>query len=364
VLSSSTFSFSTTSRWLRDVVLGGLLAVVAFELIVSSMGWVGLALPSDYPMARTPNAKFVFPGVYYTFPEFETPVTLNALAFHDMDRSEKPAAGVTRAAVWGDSIFEGYQVERHELTTQRLEKALQKDGQKVEVLNLGYSGGRAATLFSTDALDQIEGLGVDLLLVELHSLMEANHALAGGKPSFLPAGFLGFPERNSNSLKHWLVDKAGLDGLYLLQQRARSIVRQKGEVQAPDFFYRRHDIDAKGRDVAWDRLRDLFKQLKTIETERQMKVVLIYVPAWAEVAAHQQGTVLSLSANRTPLNYDLLRKGMEAMAKEMGFPFVDITPAFHNLDAHTHYASDRHWTPLGHQKAAEQVLPMLRKHLP
>jgi len=364
VLSSSTFSFSATSRWLRDVVLGGLIAVLAFELLVSTMGWIGVALPSDYPMERTPNAEFVFPGVYYTFPEFETPVTLNALAFHDIERSEKPATGFTRAALWGDSIFEGYQVERHELATQQLEKALQKDGHNIEVLNLGYSGGRAATLSSTQALDQIEGLEVDLLLVELHSLMEANHALAGGQAGFLPAGFVGFPEAKSNSLKHWLVDKAGLDGLYLLQQRARSIVRQKGEERPPDFFYRRHDIDAEGRDAAWDRLRGLFKELKSIEENKGMKVVLIYVPAWAEVTAHQQGTVLSLSANRTPLDYDLLRKGMEAMAKEAALPFVDTTPAFHNPDAHTHFASDRHWTPLGHQKAAEQILPMLRKQLP
>ena len=253
MLSSSTFSFSATSRWLRDVVLGGLIAVLAFELLVSTMGWIGVALPSDYPMERTPNAEFVFPGVYYTFPEFETPVTLNALAFHDIERSEKPATGFTRAALWGDSIFEGYQVERHELATQQLEKALQKDGHNIEVLNLGYSGGRAATLSSTQALDQIEGLEVDLLLVELHSLMEANHALAGGQAGFLPAGFVGFPEAKSNSLKHWLVDKAGLDGLYLLQQRARSIVRQKGEERPPDFFYRRHDIDAEGRAAAWDR---------------------------------------------------------------------------------------------------------------
>jgi len=333
--------------------------VVLLEVLVEGMGLLGVSLPSRYPLARTPHAEFTFPGLYFTFPEFETPVRLNGMAFHDTPRSPAPDEGVTRAALWGDSLFEGYQVERHHLTTQVLEAQLQAGGRSVEVLNLAYSGGRAATLQSPKALAELEALGVEVLLVELHSLMELGHAHAGGAPGFLPRAFEGFPEGRFAWIRRGLVNEGGLDGLFLVQDRARAIWRQRGRNESPDFFHRVRSVDAPGREVAWENMRRLFLALSQLESDRGIRVLLVYAPAWSEVQAERLGTVESLSPNRTPLDHGGVRRTMKAMAAEIGLPMVDISPAFIDPPGPTHYLSDRHWTPLGHARVAEAIHPAL-----
>jgi hypothetical protein len=150
-----------------------------------------------------------------------------------------------------------------------------------------------------------------------------------------------------------------LDGLFLVQDRARAIWGRSGAAESPDFYHRVHAADAPGREKAWETFRGLLEHLRGLEGARGIQVLLVYAPSWSEVLAERQGSELSLSPSRLPLDHGGMQRRMMELATTSGLPMVDISPAFSVPGGQTHYASDRHWTPLGHARVAAVIAPAL-----
>lgn len=64
----------------------------------------------------------------------------NASGFHDVERTQLPAAGVSRVIVVGDALTWGMQVPRDATFTRVAEDILRGEGRSIEILNFGVPG--------------------------------------------------------------------------------------------------------------------------------------------------------------------------------------------------------------------------------
>ena len=344
--------------WVRDATVALFVAFFAFEALIRVLGLLGVSLPSQYPIKRGPGETFVFTGQYFTFPDFVNPVTLNNLGFHDLDRAVPAPPGVTRVAVWGDSLIEGYQVPTAALFTARLEQALSTPVHPVEVMNLGYSGARVRALSNPVVKEQLRKLGVTSLLVEIHSGMEMQFEAAAHPTALLPPGFIGFPVSRFAELRRRLLEDLGWNGLFLLRNKLEMAWSQRAPAVAPADLY--SVADSAALEPTFAHVRETLAGAKALSDELGIRVALLYAPAWAEVVAAWAAERGETSEGRDPT---LIRKRIEAMAAELDLPVVDITPAFAGVTGKTHFESDRHWTELGHELVAKQLLPFVREEL-
>lgn len=356
---SSSERLRTFVRWARDLVVSGVLALLLFEGVVAVLGLLGVALPSRFPKIYAPNARFVFAGEYFRFPEFENEVELNADGFHDWPRACPKPEGIWRVAVWGDSMVEGFQVPRGALFTSRLQEALSTDARPVEVMNLGFSGGRVSTLLDPRVQEHLAACGVDALLVEVHGAMELPFQAGGGAGGTLPLGWSGFPRSRLGRLREELVTRWGLDGLYLLTEKARMMA---GSFMSRDQGAKSLYDATADRGAAWGHLEDALRRIRDGCETRGVRVALFYVPAWPEVTALRTGRVHTL-AGGTPLDYEQLGAQTARIAAELSLPLVDLADTFATGPEATHFESDRHWTALGQERVAGALLPFIRRTL-
>lgn len=346
--------------WVRDATVALFVAFFAFEALIRVLGLLGVSLPSQYPIKRGPGETFVFTGQYFTFPDFVNPVALNNLGFHDMDRAVPVPPGVTRVAVWGDSLIEGYQVPTADLFTTRLELALTTPAHPVEVMNLGYSGARVRALSNPVVKDHLKNLGVTSLLVEIHSGMEMQFEAAAHPNALLPPGFLGFPESRFAALRRRLLEDLGWNGLFLLRNKLEMAWAQRSPGAAAADFY--SAADAAALEPTYEHVRETLVAVKALSDELGIRVALLYAPAWAEVVA---AVAADSAGGRAHPGRDTgaILERVEAMAAEIGLPIIDITPAFVGVTGKTHFDSDRHWTALGHDLVAKRLLSFVRDEL-
>lgn len=347
------------ARWLRDLAISAVVALLLFEGLADALGMLGVALPSRYPRPYGPDARFVFAGEYFRFPEFENDVALNKDGFHDWERACPKPQGTTRIAVWGDSMVEGFQVRRDALFTAQLEEALRTEERPVEVANLGFSGGRVSTLLDPRVQERLATCGVDALLIEVHGAMELPFQAAGSAPGPLPGGWAGFPRSRFGRIRERLVTEWGLDGLYLLTEKVRMIAGTAfGGTKGGKSLY---DTTADWNH-AWANLRTALQGVLDATATRGMRVALFYVPSWPEVVALRADHVRT-TAGGVPVDYGQLRDHTVALAAELGLPVVDLSPAFREAGEKTHFESDRHWTPIGQRRAFAALLPFVRANL-
>lgn len=74
-------------------------------------------------------------------PEVDVDIRINDQGFRaDKNYSLKPAEGTCRIAIFGDSIFMGYEVDIHDSYASQLEEQLKKYGTSAEVINFSVSG--------------------------------------------------------------------------------------------------------------------------------------------------------------------------------------------------------------------------------
>jgi hypothetical protein len=344
---------------LRQSIVGFLVAAALFEGLVAALGALGMVLPSKNFPLRAPGAEFYFAGNFYAFPEFETPVKLNADGLHDTPRALLPEPTVRRVALWGDSLVEGYQVEVEELCSQHLQRALMqraaagKISQPVEVLNLAHSGTRAAGLTDPRTLEFLAQRGVTDVVVMWHGAMEAAHALASGGTGLLPPCVTGGWNRPSR-LHRLALQSFRLDGAYLLLTSARRIATDSGNAEPADFFYRAREVDAPGRPAMWATLGNTLAQVAALQS-KGFRVSLAYLPTLAEVRALRASRTQSVSALGLALDYGLLERRTQELAGAAGLPLWSVTSAIAMPEGSTHFESDKHWTAEGHRRVAQAL---------
>jgi len=125
---------------------GVLLPLAGTEVVLRLAGYDPLG-----EIAGTEGAElFVRPAtapdlVYEPAPGVETtafgqPVKINALGFRDREFAREKPAGVRRLVAIGDSITFGHRLTAEQSWPKALERLLQKEGDRWQVLNLGVTG--------------------------------------------------------------------------------------------------------------------------------------------------------------------------------------------------------------------------------
>jgi hypothetical protein len=132
------------SNWLQQLglVAGSLLfSLVLIELMLRMLGW-------SFPVFAQPDRDLGWsfrPGISgWSTHENTAHVQINRYGFRGPDWSERPADGVLRIAMLGDSFLDSTNLSEQEALTRIIENDIAScpalAGRRVEVLNLGVSG--------------------------------------------------------------------------------------------------------------------------------------------------------------------------------------------------------------------------------
>ncbi|PYQ14221.1 MAG: hypothetical protein DMF80_12970 [Acidobacteria bacterium] len=332
---------------------------------------------------KRPNVR-----VTYRRREYTVDVAINRLGLRDLDRGYEAPAGCLRILALGDSFVEGYTVAFPQTVGQVLESSIRAGGRAVEVLNAGTSGystdqeylfyrtegvrysARIVLVFFyyNDVLyndrDRFAKQPKPLLADRAGRLAVANEPV----PEAPPAG----PERKpsppkGSALLEWLRDR-----LLYGEPRARQALARLGlwdpipTTRAPleiRVYERRPPPEIE---AAWRKTALLLGALAEETAARGARLLVVYVPNRLEVDPRTwELTRILYGVDDTVWDRAAVRRRLERIGAERGFPVLDLTPA---LRARVHWPwsgpyfdYDGHWNAAGHHAAADAVRGFLEQ---
>jgi lysophospholipase L1-like esterase len=267
-----------------------------------------LKVPSPDPRLghdHIPNAEAVLQSVT---------VRTNAWGLRGGAVHDTPAPGTRRILVLGSSIALGWGVEEDKVVSSRIEKQFQASGQKVEVLNGGignYNAGRYVERF----LSHLAKLQPTDLLV-LAFVRDGEELEEGG---------------GNVLLRHSQLAVSAFVAINRLMTRS-------GEASLVDHYRRIYEPGSPALAV----MTSEFARLAAYAREHGIRVTLAMVPDVHNLTTYPLGFVHDVFA-RT--------------ARDNGFAYLDLLPAFRGLTPEEIYAmpGDPHPNARGHALMADAI---------
>jgi hypothetical protein len=317
------------------------------------LGWV-----------KTPDAV-----AEHSTSEFEITYRINSKGLReDEDLSvEKPAAGVKRVLMLGDSFTLGYTVNREDLFVDLLESKLNAEGrkEKIQVINAGTEG------YSSDQellWLREEGLkfGPDIAVMNFYQndvyWCSQDHYMRFPKPRFSAGGPAVAPEKalledpgeqgwftGSTAIGQFFARRGGGLELYTTPQGS-SIPKEWAVLlkKEPDFIAE-----------SWNHFRAVLEGFKKTCEERKVKPLLALIPTKAQIYSQfreEQGAQLGLPDDAW--DPDLPFEKALAICREIGLDVMDPRSKFANeanQGIDLYYIKDRHFSPEGNRAYAQAL---------
>ena len=329
------------------------------------------------------------------------PILTNSKGFRGPEISYQRTPGARRILILGKSFAQSVQVRFEELFSERLKKALgEKSPEPLEMLNTGTAG------HSTDQVllfFRSEGVrySPDLTILMFHDndiwYNGEDHFFDKPKPRFIESVgglvLVGAPPpgaapaspapTQTKSPGFFKSVKNNLESYSLFYQWVRARVRAnpilfrlsirlglsgKNLVDIPDDFRawkRRRDPDM---DQAWKITEKLILEIRREAEAAGSRFVIFYVPSRpAIVPEHWAATRMRYGLNDRDWNVNQISQDLQKFCETNRLDLIDPTLDFIRAAKDEfktkplYYAMDSHWTPQGHQVAAESMAQWVLK---
>jgi lysophospholipase L1-like esterase len=227
---------------------------------------------------------------------------------------------VRRILFLGSSITLGWGVNEQDTETEQLRKMFEADGQKVEVLNAGI-GNYNAERYVERFFSELKDLNPSDIVVQ-YFLRDAEK-LDDGQGNFLL-------RHSELAVTLWIAMTrlTGKIGLKSLKEHYQSV----------------YEPNSEGCQTMQASLRKLAEYAKA----HNIRLFMAMTPDVHNLADYP---------------FSDIHRRMESIAKEDGYRFIDLLPAFKNLPPEQIWAmpGDPHPNALGHHLMAEAMYPVLRQ---
>ena len=340
------------------------LAVVAEAVFVvtGSLGTNSWEVYDTRP-SRVPGARFVWRGRFGLASEFEVDIRNNRYGYHDIDHPAGRSQGGGRVLVLGDSFVEGLQVEVDETVSRRLELALAGLGRPLDVVALGASG--TGPVQQTVILERTGWrLAPDLVV----ALVLVANDVRNSSPAL---------ERQVTEEHGFRLNKTGVYHVirfyrlrwpgYLLWRAERLLTAwgRHGRPKLDSLVYLTEPADVDWSE-AWRALLVSLEGMAEEADARGARLAIVTVADSTTIDAYAGNEADSLRLQRAlgppPVgSWDLLGpdRRVERFCEDRGIPVLALGPEFAGLSSEErgalYFRADGHWTPLGHQRAAQAI---------
>jgi hypothetical protein len=329
---------------------------------------------------------------YFRSSEYDVPLDINSLGLRDPERGYAAASGVSRLLVLGDSFAEGYGVRMEDGVAQLLERSLEGQGCRFEVVNggtTGYSTDQEYLFYKSEGLKYAPRIVVLFFYYNdvLYNARGGHRHPARGKPVFMvvdgalvlknvpvPTTIEAGPARGRgestsaprSALVAWVRDRLRNGAPRAHNTLARLGLWEPIDAVEPALelkVYKRKPVEAI--EDAWERTAVILKTLAHDVEASGARFLTVYVPSAMEV----DDRTWELSQLRHGFGEDqwertrVLRR-LQEIARDGGFPVLDPTRALraeqHALRGGPYFPIDGHWNALGHRVAARELEAWLR----
>jgi hypothetical protein len=310
-------------------------------------------------------------------------ITTNALGLRGRATPDGRGPDVRRVVALGDSFTFGAAVEAEEAWPARLEALLngRGPGQRWQVLNAGMPGhGTGQELMLYRMLEDrlrpdVVVLGVTVVNDILDNLCieEASYTpklgtpcftLEGDRLSLAPATTAQAPPA-ARRPRLRVVDFVAGQARRLTVGHPRLLALAGSSGVAIDLPYVPATVaswyDPRYAEPGWPLTQRLLIELRDHLAARHVPLVVLVIPAALQVDPNLQSALRTLGRRHAPVQAflaepDRPQRWLVEFCQTAGLDCVDARPALLELDrrgTRTYYAIDNHWTPAGHELAAE-----------
>ncbi len=297
--------------------------------------------------------------------EFSYTINTNENGFRDSHEKEKQE-GVVRVIGLGDSMTFGNTVEQNETYLYRLEEELNqfwdKEGYKVEVINLGAGG--FGTKEEEIALEKY-GLGYepDLVLVGFY-INDFKDSLNYEKrePSEKSVFRVIFSKSRFANWVYWNI-KISPAGSRIINKLGLNIDQQdEYEFEMALLDKERYDKDARLKESI-GYVFSSFKKIKKICDENGAKLVVVYVPSDYQIYPERLEKIKEIRGmGNIQLDVDYAQKVLAGFFEKEGIEFADFSDEFRNEKDKTelYWYYDRHLNKNGYRHLAGLIFEKLK----
>lgn len=358
-------------RWLVRILGVVLLTLGLGEAVIRVTGprYVLRYAPSEVEQYGKPGGHFVWRGQPGNRREFEVPVRLNSLGFHDMEHEAGPQPDRFRIAVVGDSFVEALQVSREEHFARILEKRFSSDSSKpVEVLCFGVRGfgqvkelslhQRALREFHPDLVINFFFGFNDVLDHGPNLSIHGDQLQDRWAVAFSPSRYRYLPLQYSQVLMACMV---------YARDRRNSLLQRRGVLAV----YWKNGTD-EAWEGGWRATFDAVLEMQKLCQRQRAGFSVVHVPSLLEVAGMREGRrhePIPAGGVRPPgrdvewdLRYPSARMG--EFCSSQGITYLDLSPDFVGHPGSLYFPDDGHWNAEGHRVAAHALYEFLRERIP
>ncbi len=312
----------------------------------------------DYVFAFRPHSSINYKSV-----DFEQPVTFNSQGFRDneYDYSSKPE-NTYRVLMLGDSFTAGLEVELEDTFVKIVEKELQKENPKIEVLNAGTDGWsteqellfleKRGLKYDPDMVvlayfvgnDQIDNVQRPLFTYEDKKL-----AVDTNRPPSLsyPRAIYYFLSSNFHTFN-------------LVRYKYGAMRAAFGE--PPTFDYTSaltpYITPESTDDVkySWDKTFALLDRMHNVLSENNIEFVIIIIPDWIQELPELREKYEIDDA----VELNKPQQEIKAYALENNIEVIDLLPLLQeHSEEQLHFPQDFHWNEKGHALVAQEIAPRI-----
>lgn len=337
-----------------EILLISVIAIAGMELFFNTVG-VGMEeiLQPD-PVFGTKH----IPGKHVVWRmEGFSQDSFNSVGLRDTEHPIAKPSGVFRIALLGDSSTEGLQVPFEQTYGKRLEQLLQKQGKNVEVINFacsGYSTGQELLQFE----QQVAAYKPDLTLLLYNRGDAVENVRPRGQAEPRPYFYIndaGKVEQDNSVLTAYAKDLQPnpLNDFLRKNSRIYGVLGQTGlklSINEPLYLKLKGFVTPKSRKFKAAAVADA----KTQDSLAVTSALLEQLDADCRKAGSKFVLVAFPNMVEDPEFARQIAK-FQAMSKEDGFGFYDLTPSFHwNKDPMSHFFK-YHFSGKGHKLVADRV---------